>query len=300
MELSFIQDENGVEHIDGITYAFPYTMHERDLTNFTVPWHWHEEVEFNYAYRGSIEIETVSRVYTIHQGEAYFINTNVMETKRCACRCTGAVEHAHLFHPVLLAGHYRSVFQTKYLDPVLKDQSIEILIFREDTESGREFLRILHRLTELHGTPDTEFEVRSLLSEGWLALLREIKAQKQNNKAQPLQSQERVKFILSFLHQHYAEKITMQDIAAHINLSERECIRSFKNAIHQTPMEYLLHYRMEQAKRQLRESDAPITEIAFQTGFQNSAYFSKTFKQYVGMTPREFRQNGSKKSSPRA
>jgi len=45
MELSFIQDENAVEHIDGITYDFPYTMHERDLTGYTVPWHWHEELE---------------------------------------------------------------------------------------------------------------------------------------------------------------------------------------------------------------------------------------------------------------
>ncbi len=62
MKLSFIQDENAVEHIDGMTYEFPYTMHERDLTHYTVPWHWHEEVEFNYAYRGSIEVETANRV----------------------------------------------------------------------------------------------------------------------------------------------------------------------------------------------------------------------------------------------
>ena len=61
MELSFIQDENAVELIDGITYEFPYTMHERDLSSYTVPWHWHEEVEFDYAYRGSILIETVNR-----------------------------------------------------------------------------------------------------------------------------------------------------------------------------------------------------------------------------------------------
>lgn len=52
MELSFIQDENAVEAIDGITPEFPYTMHERDMSNFTVPWHWHEELEFNYAYKG--------------------------------------------------------------------------------------------------------------------------------------------------------------------------------------------------------------------------------------------------------
>lgn len=290
MELFFIQDENAVEHIDGITYAFPYTMHERDLTNYTVPWHWHEELEFNYAYKGSIEIETVNHVYTIRQGEAYFINTNVMDTKRCAANCTVAIEHAHLFHPILLTGHYRSVFQTKYLDPVLKDQSIEVMVIREDTASGREFLSILHRLTSLYRKADAEFEIRSLLAQGWLVLLQEITVQKQNKKNQPLHTQERVKDILSFIHKHYPEKISMQDIAAHANISTRECIRSFKNTVHQTPMDYLIHYRIEQAKRQLRESEASVTEIAFQTGFQNSAYFSKTFKKYIGVTPTMFRQ----------
>ncbi|MCI8429836.1 MAG: hypothetical protein HFI16_06200 [Lachnospiraceae bacterium] len=81
MELSFIQDENAVELIDGITYEFPYTMHERDLSSYTVPWHWHEEVEFDYAYRGSILIETVNRTYTIRQGEAYFIKYKRNEYK---------------------------------------------------------------------------------------------------------------------------------------------------------------------------------------------------------------------------
>ena len=146
MELTFIQDENAIEAIDGITYDFPYTMHERDLSHFTVPWHWHEELEFDYAYKGSIVIETVNKTYTIRQGEAYFINTNIMNTKRRASDSTVSIEHAHLFHPLLLAGHYKSVFETKYMNPVLKNLSPDVLIIREDTSSGKEFLKILSRL----------------------------------------------------------------------------------------------------------------------------------------------------------
>lgn len=88
-------------------------MHERDLSNFTVPWHWHEELEFDYAYRGSIQVETIHHTYTIHQGEAYFINTNVMNTKRKAPDSSLTIEHAHLFHPLLLSGHYQSIYETK-------------------------------------------------------------------------------------------------------------------------------------------------------------------------------------------
>lgn len=289
MELSFIRDENAVEQVDGITYEFPYTMHERDLTNFTVPWHWHEELEFDYVCRGSIEIETVNKTYTIHQGEAYFINTNVMNTKRKGEGSASSIEHAHIFHPLLLTGHYKSIYETRYMNPVLKNQSLEILIIRENTASGKEFLKILHNLTRINGQEKIEFEVRNLLSRAWLILLDEIQQQKE--LFQPLYVHERAKDILSFIHKHYGEKITIAEIAAYIGVSSKECIRSFKNMFHQTPIDYLIHYRIERAKKFLLETNSSITEIAYMTGFQSSAYFTKIFRKYTGMTPKEFRQS---------
>ena len=288
MELSFIRDENAVEIIDGMTYEFPYTMHERDLGSFTVPWHWHEELELDYAYRGSIQIETTEHTYTIRQGEAYFINANVMNTKRRSPGASCAVEHAHLFHPILLAGHYRSIFETKYLEPVLKDRSLEVLVIREDTKSGKELLRLLAALTRLQGQENTEFEIRTLLSQAWLALLQELDVRRQARR--PLYQQERAKDLLSFLHKNYADKITVSDLAAYAGVSEKECIRSFKTMFHQTPMDYLSRYRIEQAKHLLRGSDEPVTQIAFQCGFQSSAYFTKVFRQQQGMTPTQFRR----------
>ncbi len=257
MNHSFIQDANAVEQIDGITYEFPYTMHERDLTSFTIPWHWHEELEFNYAYKGSVIVETVNRTYAIRQGEACFINTNIMNTKRKAEGTSSAIEHAHLFHPILLAGHYRSIFETKYLNPVLQNQSIEVIIIKEDTESRKEFLELLHSLTRMR---------------------------------QAVHTHERIKDILSFIHKHYQENITVASISEYANIRPKECIRSFKNAFHQTPVDYLIHYRIEQAKRLLRETDESVTNIAFMTGFHNSAYFGKMFKKLTGMTPGKFRQ----------
>lgn len=288
MELSFIQDENAIESIDGLTYDFPYTMHERDLSSFTVPWHWHEELEFDYAYKGSILIETVNGAYTIRQGEAYFINTNVMNTKRRAPGSGITIEHAHLFHPLLLAGHYKSVFETKYMNPILKNLSLEVLIIREDSQSGRGFLKSLYTLTRLSKSPDSEFEIRSLLSQAWKYLMEEIETQKM--RLQPLYVQDRSKDMLSYIHKHYQEKLSIAALASYAGVSEKECIRSFKNAFHQTPMDYLIHYRIEQAKRLLRETEEPITSIAFMTGFQSSAYFTKTFHKLQEMTPKEFRR----------
>lgn len=288
MNLSFIQDENAIESIDGISYEFPYTMHERDLTNFTVPWHWHEELEFNYAYKGSIIIETINQIYTIHQGEAYFINTNVMNTKRKADGISTAIEHAHLFHPILLTGYYRSIFETKYLNPILKNQSVEVIIIKENTAPGKKFLQLLHKLTALNSQPDCEFQIRNLLSESWITLTEEIQLQKKNAPAPNLYQHELTKNMLSYLQKHYADKLSLSDLSAQVGLSEKECVRIFKSAFHQTPIDYLIEYRIEQAKRLLKQADEPITNIAYRTGFNNSAYFSKTFKKYTGITPKEY------------
>lgn len=63
-------------------------------------------------------------------------------------------------------------------------------------------------------------------------------------------------------------------------------------------MDYLIHYRIEQAKRLPTQTEASVTEIAFQAGFQSSAYFTKTFRTLQGMTPTAFRQqNKAEKTS---
>lgn len=289
MNLSFIQDENAVEKIDGISFEFPYTMHQRDLSNFIVPWHWHEELEFDYVYQGAITIETVNHTYTMHQGEAYFINTNVMNTKRKAPQSSITIEHAHLFHPILLAGYYHSIFETKYLNPILKNQALEILIIRENTPSGKQFINILHQLTQLNQKKNQEFEIRNLLSQAFLVLIQEIEFQKKQQKLPSLYSHELTKQMLSFIHQHYAKKISLKDLSDHVAISTKECIRLFKDTFHQTPMNYLISYRIEQAKDMLRNTKEPVTNIAFMTGFQNSAYFSKIFKKYTELTPKQYR-----------
>ncbi|MCF6166701.1 L-rhamnose operon transcriptional activator [Furfurilactobacillus rossiae] len=290
MKLGFEQDDNAVEQIDGITYTFPYTMHRRDFSQFIAPWHWHEELEFDYAYQGSIIVETLNQVYTIHQGEAYFINTNVMNTKRKGPGQKSAMEYAHLFHPILLTGHYRSVFETKYLDPILKNLSIEVVIIRESTPSGRQFFKLLQQLTQLDGKVDNEFQIRNLLSQAWLALMDEINTQQQHALTTTPYAQERIKQMISFLHRHFDQKITVADIAAHVGVSEKECSRSFHKYFHQSPIDYLIQYRIDQAKQRLIKTDDPITAIALGVGFNNSAYFTKIFKQRTGLTPKEYRQ----------
>ena len=52
---------NRKEMVEGLTPEFPYVLHRADLGTMRVPWHWHEEVEFNYVEKGSVELSTTDQ-----------------------------------------------------------------------------------------------------------------------------------------------------------------------------------------------------------------------------------------------
>ena len=72
-------------------------------------------------------------------------------------------------------------------------------------------------------------------------------------------------------------------------VNERESTRCFKKNIGQSPMEYLIKYRLNQLKKQLSETNLTISAICQQCGFSDSAYFGKVFRRLYSLTPSEYR-----------
>lgn len=282
--------ENQLEAIEGLHTEYPYVLHHVNLRDTRVPWHWHEELEFNYVVSGAIKVVTSTKTYVFHKNEACFINTNVLCLVECAEDGDPCILDSHLFHPVFLSGHFKSVFETKYLEPVLLNKKIEIMEIRGGNKYQDEILKKLRQVSYLQSKEDMEFQTRNLFSEIWVLLLKEIENLKYEESPVKLVSQERIQTMMSFIHENYHRKIALKDIAASALVSERECLRCFQDSIHKTPFEYLLDYRIEMAEKLLRTTNIPVTDIAMETGFSNAAYFGKIFKKVSGKTPGAFRK----------
>lgn len=286
----FIIDQNQVEKIDGMTIEFPYCMHQRDLTDFVVPWHWHEELELGYMADGSSIIRTTGRDYTIRRGDGFFINQNVLNTKLNGQPGSPALEINHIFHPIFIGGHFGSWITAKYLAPILHNQRISVHIIRRGTEEADTLLDQLLYLRELNQKPDQEIPIRNALSEAWLLLLAEMEKHFEAPQIIEAEKQDRIKSMLSYIHRNFGEKITLEEIAAAANISEREANRVFRKTLRQTPFAYLMNCRLEQAKTMLARSSLAITEISYRCGFTDSAYMGKQFRKAFGMSPKEYRQ----------
>ena len=100
--------------------------------------------------------------------------------------------------------------------------------------------------------------------------------------------------MLDYIHNHFAENISLTEIAKVAGIGERECLRCFQRTIQLSPMQYLLKYRiMRGADLLLQNPASSISEIAGLCGFDSPSNFAKMFKRFYNTTPREYRKLGT-------
>ncbi len=85
------------------------------------------------------------------------------------------------------------------------------------------------------------------------------------------------------------EPLSTLELSEHLGISRRQLERLFKKYLQAVPSRYYLNLRLQDARKQLRESDRAVGDIALATGFSSGAHFSTAYRNHFGLTPREER-----------
>jgi AraC-like DNA-binding protein len=110
--------------------------------------------------------------------------------------------------------------------------------------------------------------------------------------ARPTRPDWRVQRAIDFVEAHFAENVSMLDIAAAAGLSVSSLSSQFRRMTGQTPYAYVIERRVLQAERLLRETDIPIAEVALAAGFADQAHLTRLVRARRGVTPRQVRLGG--------
>lgn len=95
---------------------------------------------------------------------------------------------------------------------------------------------------------------------------------------------------VAYIRRHYTEPITLDELADCCNVSKQQLTRYFKKSFNDTPINYVIKYKVTKAKELLfNHPQLTVMEIAYELGFNDQHYFSRIFKKITGETPMHYK-----------
>ena len=283
------------------TFHFPLAVHKNDLKKNVlgfVNWHWHYEFQLTYVVRGTISVFFNQQTIDLHEGQGIYINPEVLHMIRDRYD-SDAMFISLDVSPKLLTSFPNSVFERSYVKPVFCSSAADAVILDPGVFWQKKILDEAMSIEQDYKSRSFGWElaVSSSLFAIWKELVCHLHESLTEHDAPAadgarMRRNQRIKEILSYIREHFTEKITLDEIAKHLHLSTNECWRFFKKNMNCTLFEYITEYRLSKSMELLEHTDLPVSQIAYESGFGSSSYFIEKFRKNVGMTPAAFRKAG--------
>lgn len=287
-------DKSGLELGSRGSWAFPATGGGRASTlshyeGGRFECHFHPETEITLIAEGEMYYQANDKVFLLHAGDAIFVNSNVMHAGwrngESDCRY-----YPMNFATVLVSGHENSRIEEQYVEPVLRDNLIPYAVFCDQNPEDRPFLDLICAYRNVMWEREEGYELlaKSLLCRFWFLLYKRARAE---GSGCPDRGVSAVKEAITYMEAHYAERLTLEQIAAVCRFSRSEFCRIFRRYTGRTPFEYLQHLRVRRSLKLLSDPSLSVTEIAERTGFAGASYFAEIFRRYMRISPLQYRKN---------
>lgn len=294
MEETFIIiDSNKREQFTYEDPSFPFGICEDKYSLFpekTLPIHWHDSFELDFVQSGSIEFMIDDTAFELVSGEAAFVNMNTLHSARQVSEDNASVAVV-VFQPQLFPGGTNGILYQKNIKQII-ESGIQGFKVGASSESGKQILDILTFFSTIDkGLPGYELVIMEKISRLWFLLQQYFYGTQSFIRSDKfaLFRAEEMKQMLIYIQEHYAEKISIKELAKNANISRTECFIRFRQYMNTTPNGYITDYRLLQSEKMLQTTNNNIADIATYCGFSSQSYFCKLFKQKYSHTPLAYR-----------
>ncbi len=274
-------------------YAFPVNISVEKIEAYeqdSFLWHWHPEIEITWVMSGELMYHVNEKKYVLTAGEGLFGNSNTLHSgyMKDGKECTYL---SITFHPRFIYGFGSSVLQTKYVNTITGNDEWDSLKLEKDVEWHQQIIGWMKEIYEMSEEPplDYELQVHIILLQIWQKLYHYFSELPEKEKKSHAHLQ-RLRDIVFYIQEHYAEEISLDDVAESVSLCKSECCRFFKKHMDMTIFDYILFLRIQNSLPLLRNGES-VTKAAGMVGFSSPAYYGQIFKRYMKCTPREYKAN---------
>ena len=265
-------------------FPFEYYFIDNMSPRFVMPAHWHKEFEIIRIISGGIDLHLNNVSYELRAGDIITVD--------CACVHHGVPSNdcsyeCVVFNLNMLTKHQSDAAHA-LLSPLINSEATACTLIREgESEAYAPIISLFE--TARSGDKFYELEVYSLLFKIFLLLYREGRIVEQPNKKLCKQSRA-ISAVLDKIEADFDEDITLTELAELAGLNEKYLCRIFKEYTEKTIIEYINEIRIENACYEMSVTGNNITRAAFDSGFNDLSYFSKTFKKLKGISPTEYKK----------
>lgn len=258
--------------------------------------HNHKEFEIIYFKKGKALYEIDFLPYIIEEESILIIPKNAVHSARSVdlLACEGDV---FIFSDLLLEDSLKSFYTNTYTFPLINgDMIFKVITLQNNSELFLKLKDILLRIVLQNTEKKLAYEllIKGLILEFFALIFQsEYKIIRNFNK-NDLEKIEKMKVVYKYISENFKKEINLQEAAKLVSLNNTYFSRYFKEHSGQTFNDYVNTYRITHAASLLL-NDMNITDICFESGFQDLSYFIKVFKKKMNETPFKYKLKFNKK-----
>ncbi|PRY83683.1 AraC-like DNA-binding protein [Alkalibacterium olivapovliticus] len=279
---------------EAFMYA-PSIIAEANISGMTSPFefHSHQQYEIYILLKGQVHYLINNQIFSISPGTIIVMDGTELHKVKLIQEDEPYQRSIVHFDPNWIRSILK-VTGAEFLVTFFEDYHHRLFTFKE-TDDMEQLLALVQQLSELtveKGTEEKETEIRLRLINLLLHLYTAEKLTILQETDEKSEKARLAESIASYIQQHFNSKWTIETLADDLNISQSYASHLFKEVTGFTIIDYLMNYRLIQAKAYLTMSseNLSIKECAYNCGFESNAHFNRFFKKKTGITPNNYRK----------
>lgn len=266
--------------------SFYYSQYVENANSKAHLWHYHPEIELVFVNGGSGKRQIGSHISYYTDGDLILIGSNLPHCGFTNEETGNKNETVIQMKPDFLGNEFFNIPEMKNMRNLFSQAKAGIAFEGQTKKNIGKKIESMEKQSHF----EKLLTMLSILSE--LELSNEFTVLNADGFSMEMQMQDndRINAVFNYVKDNFQEHITLEEVSVIVSMTVPSFCRYFKKITNKTFTHFVNDYRLVHASKLLAEKPISITEICYESGFNNFSYFNKSFKEFAGKSASQYRQ----------